>query len=284
MFSKLKSLLLPCLTGLLLGGCQPQTREAARIASPADTIRVLYPANETLIPALLPLLAQEVRQSGYRLEMKPVLAQHPEWYVADGEPTPEGEIIEYDLGIGTTPADIEKFNRHHSHGQQSALAVSGGAYGAYAGLFARHYRRLDDIPAGSRVVYPDSPEHLHRTLLAAERAQLIRLKDTPASQSGHYTPDDIVENRRHLSFQAGDTATAFKQGEVVFGWRHSVAGWGADPDASLLAAEDPKHGYVVIYTRQAWLDNGKTAAFRRAFHSDAVRRAMAGQPDYYLVD
>lgn len=126
----------------------------------------------------------------------------------------------------------------------------GGIHIEPIGIYSKKYKSLDDLPDGATFILSSSVADHGRALSLLEANGLIKLKDGIDKSAA--TVDDIVENKRHIKFDANyEPALLPKiyengEGDAVLINSNFAIDAGLNPLKDSIAIEDSKSPYVNV--------------------------------------
>jgi len=140
------------------------------------------------------------------------------------------------------------------------------------GLYSKQYKKLSDLPAGSRIGVPNDPTNGGRGLLLLEAAGLIKLKPDAGLKA---TPLDIISNPRKLKILEIDAAQLPRSLEDVAAAAingNYAESAGLNPIKDAIYRENAKGPYAnVLVVRTADKDKPWVKTFVDAYHSPEVK-------------
>ena len=154
---------------------------------------------------------------------------------------------------------------------------AGGIHIEPIGVYSQKYESLDELPEGAEIIMSSSVSDHGRILSMLEEQGLIKLKDGVEKVSA--TVDDIVENKKNLTFKTDIDAAllpqVYKNGEgdaVLINSNYAL-------DAGLNPAEDPiaiesaeNNPYVnVVAVNKGDEDNENIKALIEVLHSEDIQ-------------
>ncbi|BDR55006.1 lipoprotein [Bombiscardovia apis] len=106
---------------------------------------------------------------------------------------------EVDLNAGEHYAFLENDSATNHY----KLSAIGDTYISPMNLYSQRYKKVEDIPEGSKIAIPNNATNLGRALKVLERAGLITLRDPKTTTP---VPEDVIGNPKHLIIEQTDPA------------------------------------------------------------------------------
>lgn len=164
--------------------------------------------------------------------------------------------------------------------QESGYALHPFAIGSgsHVGLYSKKFKSLEKLPEGARIVIPNDPVNLARSLVLLHRAGLIEIAETDLEKKLS-TVKDIVKNPKNFKFievEGPQTAHALNDADLAFGYPHYLKMSKAiDPKKALFLDRIDKRFAILFVTRKDYQDkNQKLAKFVKTFQSSKKVQAI----------
>ncbi|MDY6084687.1 MAG: MetQ/NlpA family ABC transporter substrate-binding protein [Dialister sp.] len=191
-------------------------------------------------------------------------------YITPDKALSDGDI---DIAVYQHKPFMENFNvQHNVH-----LVSIGNAILMRMGIYSNSYKSVNDIPDGAVISIPNDPTNEGRGLALLEKAGLIRLKEGAGMKA---TPQDIVENPKHLRFDELEAAQLPRSLDDVAAsviTMNYVMSAGLSPKEQGIFLEDKDTPLAVMIIAAREKDKAVPAykTFVEAYQSDAVKKFIA---------
>lgn len=191
-------------------------------------------------------------------------------YITPDKALSDGDI---DIAVYQHKPFMENFNvQHNAH-----LVSIGNAILMRMGIYSNSYKSVNDIPDGAVISIPNDPTNEGRGLALLEKAGLIRLKEGAGMKA---TPQDIVENPKHLRFDELEAAQLPRSLDDVAAsviTMNYVMSAGLSPKEQGIFLEDKDTPLAVMIIAAREKDKAVPAykTFVEAYQSNAVKKFIA---------
>lgn len=150
--------------------------------------------------------------------------------------------------------------------------------GSHVGLYSKKYKSLEELPEGARIVIPNDPVNLARSLVLLHRAGLIEIAETDLEKKLS-TVRDIVKNPKKFQFievEGPQTAHALNDADLAFGYPHYLKlAKAIDPKEALFLDPIDKRFAILFVTRKDYQDKDqKLTKFVETFQSSTKVKAI----------
>jgi len=165
---------------------------------------------------------------------------------------------------------LEQFNRDNKLDLVQAAGVFIGLFGAYS----RRWRKIDDLPDGALLVYPNDPANSGRALDLFARHGLLRLKDGVGIKA---TQADVVDNPRKFRFREVEQPMLVRtldDADLVAINASFVIEIGLNPLVDALISEDESVFVSSLVSRRDNRDSDGIVRLARAVTSPEVRQLL----------
>lgn len=151
-------------------------------------------------------------------------------------------------------------------------------------FYSKTLKDIKDLPDGAKVAIPNDSSNAARALKMLDEAGIITLN--PDVDPYKATLADITENPKNLQFMEVAIAqlnTAYEEADLVFQWPSHIAALGLTPEKDGLLTELDDHFTLQLDVRAEDEDKPSTAALKKAFTSDAVRKIIEANPSIQIA-
>ena len=140
------------------------------------------------------------------------------------------------------------------------------------GVYSKKVKSLDELKDGATVAVPNDPTNGGRALLVLASKGLIKFKDDAGLK---VTPDDVVENPKHLQLVQIDAAQLPRSLDdvdaAVINTNYAMEA-GLNPKKDAIAIESEKSPYAnVIVVRKADKDADWVKTLVESYHDESIR-------------
>lgn len=212
-----------------------------------------------------------LKAQGYELEIKAVNDYIiPNVALANGDI--DANFFQHEPYMNTV------IHQEHKSDPKYDFVKAGGYLLAPIGIYSKHYKRLQDLPDGGKVLMRNSVADEGRVLAIFQREGVIKLNPNVPIVSASVA--DIIDNPKHLDFrpniEASTLPTMYRhdEGAAVVINANFALGAGLDPIHDPIAVEQSDNNpYInIIAVRRGHEHDPKIEALLNALHDPKVQQ------------
>lgn len=145
------------------------------------------------------------------------------------------------------------------------------------GIYSNKVKNVNDLRDGAVVAVPNDPTNEGRGLALLQKAGVIKLRDGAGLKA---TPDDVVDNPKHLQFKEIEAAQLPRSLDdvdaAVITMNYVMsAGLNVKEQGIYLEPKDEPLAVMILAARAKDKDNETYKKIAEIFHSDAVKQFIA---------
>lgn len=145
------------------------------------------------------------------------------------------------------------------------------------GIYSNKMKNVNDLRDGAVVAVPNDPTNEGRGLALLQKAGVIKLRDGAGLKA---TPDDVVDNPKHLQFKEIEAAQLPRSLDdvdaAVITMNYVMsAGLNVKEQGIYLEPKDEPLAVMILAARAKDKDNETYKKIAEIFHSDAVKQFIA---------
>lgn len=192
---KLKKLVLPialaAVVAIGLVGCGTQNNGSSDAAKAAPDKEIKIGATAGPHAEVVEAVAKEAAKQGIKIKVVEFSD-----YITPDKALADGDI---DLASYQHKPFLDNFNSQNG----TDLVSIGNTILMRMGIYSNKVKDVKDLPDGAVVAVPNDPTNEGRGLALLQKAGVIKLKDGVGLKA---TPDDVVDNPKHLQFREIEAA------------------------------------------------------------------------------
>lgn len=263
---KLKKLVLPialaAVVAIGLVGCGTQNNGSSDAAKAAPDKEIKIGATAGPHAEVVEAVAKEAAKQGIKIKVVEFSD-----YITPDKALADGDI---DLASYQHKPFLDNFNSQNG----TDLVSIGNTILMRMGIYSNKVKDVKDLPDGAVVAVPNDPTNEGRGLALLQKAGVIKLKDGVGLKA---TPDDVVDNPKHLQFREIEAAQLPRSLDdvdaAVITMNYVMsAGLNVKEQGIFLEPKDEPLAVMILATRAKDKDNETYKKIADIFHSDAVKQ------------
>lgn len=263
---KLKKLVLPialaAVVAIGLVGCGTQNNGSSDAAKAAPDKEVKIGATAGPHAEVVEAVAKEAAKQGIKIKVVEFSD-----YITPDKALADGDI---DLASYQHKPFLDNFNSQNG----TDLVSIGNTILMRMGIYSNKVKDVKDLPDGAVVAVPNDPTNEGRGLALLQKAGVIKLKDGVGLKA---TPDDVVDNPKHLQFREIEAAQLPRSLDdvdaAVITMNYVMsAGLNVKEQGIFLEPKDEPLAVMILAARAKDKDNETYKKIADIFHSDAVKQ------------
>jgi D-methionine transport system substrate-binding protein len=168
---------------------------------------------------------------------------------------------------------MESFNK----GNDAHLVGVQPVYNFVIAFYSKTLKDIADLPENAKIAIPDDPSNTGRALKLLAAHDVIALD--PEVDPYDATVKDVVKNPKNVQFLQVPIASlnaAYEEADLVFQWPSHIKALGLTPQKDGLITELDDRFALNLVVQKKDADSAATAALKKAFTSDDVRKVLEG--------
>jgi len=263
---KLKKLVLPialaAVVAIGLVGCGTQNNGSSDAAKAAPDKEIKIGATAGPHAEVVEAVAKEAAKQGIKIKVVEFSD-----YITPDKALADGDI---DLASYQHKPFLDNFNSQNG----TDLVSIGNTILMRMGIYSNKVKDVKDLPDGAVVAVPNDPTNEGRGLALLQKAGVIKLKDGVGLKA---TPDDVVDNPKHLQFREIEAAQLPRSLDdvdaAVITMNYVMsAGLNVKEQGIFLEPKDEPLAVMILAARAKDKDNETYKKIADIFHSDAVKQ------------
>lgn len=263
---KLKKLVLPialaAVVAIGLVGCGTQNNGSSDAAKAAPDKEIKIGATAGPHAEVVEAVAKEAAKQGIKIKVVEFSD-----YITPDKALADGDI---DLASYQHKPFLDNFNSQNG----TDLVSIGNTILMRMGIYSNKVKDVKDLPDGTVVAVPNDPTNEGRGLALLQKAGVIKLKDGVGLKA---TPDDVVDNPKHLQFREIEAAQLPRSLDdvdaAVITMNYVMsAGLNVKEQGIFLEPKDEPLAVMILAARAKDKDNETYKKIADIFHSDAVKQ------------
>ena len=263
---KLKKLVLPialaAVVAIGLVGCGTQNNGSSDAAKAAPDKEIKIGATAGPHAEVVEAVAKEAAKQGIKIKVVEFSD-----YITPDKALADGDI---DLASYQHKPFLDNFNSQNG----TDLVSIGNTILMRMGIYSNKVKDVKDLPDGAVVAVPNDPTNEGRGLALLQKAGVIKLKDGVGLKA---TPDDVVDNPKHLQFREIEAAQLPRSLDdvdaAVITMNYVMsAGLNVKEQGIFLEPKDEPLAVMILAARAIDKDNETYKKIADIFHSDAVKQ------------
>lgn len=263
---KLKKLVLPialaAVVAIGLVGCGTQNNGSSDAAKAAPDKEIKIGATAGPHAEVVEAVAKEAAKQGIKIKVVEFSD-----YITPDKALADGDI---DLASYQHKPFLDNFNSQNG----TDLVSIGNTILMRMGIYSNKVKDVKDLPDGAVVAVPNDPTNEGRGLALLQKAGVIKLKDGVGLKA---TPDDVVDNPKHLQFREIEAAQLPRSLDdvdaAVITMNYVMsAGLNVKEQGIFLEPKDEPFAVMILAARAKDKDNETYKKIADIFHSDAVKQ------------
>lgn len=263
---KLKKLVLPialaAVVAIGLVGCGTQNNGSSDAAKAAPDKEIKIGATAGPHAEVVEAVAKEAAKQGIKIKVVEFSD-----YITPDKALADGDI---DLASYQHKPFLDNFNSQNG----TDLVSIGNTILMRMGIYSNKVKDVKDLPDGAVVAVPNDPTNEGRGLALLQKAGVIKLKYGVGLKA---TPDDVVDNPKHLQFREIEAAQLPRSLDdvdaAVITMNYVMsAGLNVKEQGIFLEPKDEPLAVMILAARAKDKDNETYKKIADIFHSDAVKQ------------
>lgn len=263
---KLKKLVLPialaAVVAIGLVGCGTQNNGSSDAAKAAPDKEIKIGATAGPHAEVVEAVAKEAAKQGIKIKVVEFSD-----YITPDKALADGDI---DLASYQHKPFLDNFNSQNG----TDLVSIGNTILMRMGIYSNKVKDVKDLPDGAVVAVPNDPTNEGRGLALLQKAGVIKLKDGVGLKA---TPDNVVDNPKHLQFREIEAAQLPRSLDdvdaAVITMNYVMsAGLNVKEQGIFLEPKDEPLAVMILAARAKDKDNETYKKIADIFHSDAVKQ------------
>jgi D-methionine transport system substrate-binding protein len=246
------------LTATLLGACGTSNQSQSED-------KVIKVASQTTPMTDVVKVAADAVEDGWKIELVQV-----------------NDNIQYNELLNNKEVDAnfaqhEPYMQRYNEEKSANLVALDKIYNAKVGFYSKEYKKIEDIPDGTKVALPNDVSNEGRALAILAEQGLIELKDGVGVNG---TIKDITANPKNFEWLSVDLlnlAEAYNEPNVslVYNYPTYIAKIGLKPDDALFLEKTIDDRFAIsLVARKDNQDSEKIKVLRKAMTSDKVKEFL----------
>lgn len=267
---KFKKLVLPLMVvaalAVALTGCGSQQQSASSDSQPAGSDQeIKIGATAGPHAEVVEAVAKEAAKQGIKIKVVEFSD-----YITPDKALADGDI---DLASYQHQPFLDNFNSQNG----TDLVSIGKTILMRMGVYSNKVKDVKDLPDGAVVAVPNDPTNEGRGLALLQKAGVIKLKDGVGLKA---TPEDVVDNPKHLQFKEIEAAQLPRSLDdvdaAVITMNYVMsAGLNVKEQGIYLEPKDEPLAVMILAARAKDKDNPTYKKIADIYHSDAVKQFIA---------